>query len=97
MEQKLAERDIALYACCEKELLQALPLESTVSQSACIPNDFLVELFGGELSLKRDPGQRVKAGCGCKVSVDIGSYQFHPCYHNCLFCYANPASGSGVQ
>ena len=39
---------------------------------------------------RRDTGQRVQKGCGCKVSVDIGVYHQHPCYHNCLFCYANP-------
>ncbi|MEE9497365.1 MAG: DUF1848 family protein [Desulfobacterales bacterium] len=33
-----------------------------------------------------------KKRCGCKISVDIGSYHHHPCYHNCLFCYANPTS-----
>jgi DNA repair photolyase len=21
----------------------------------------------------------------------VGSYALHPCHHNCLFCYANPA------
>jgi hypothetical protein len=24
------------------------------------------------------------------VAADIGSYRQQPCYHNCLFCYANP-------
>ncbi len=90
MEKALAGQKIRLYTCCEKELLNALPDESTVSQSSCIPNDLLVQLYGGNLSLKLDTGQRLSAGCGCRVSVDIGSYQHHPCYHNCLFCYANP-------
>ena len=49
------------------------------------------------ISLRKDTGQRVKAGCGCTVSVDIGSYRQQPCYHNCLFCYANPASGIGFK
>ncbi|UCF93926.1 MAG: DUF1848 family protein [Desulfobacterales bacterium] len=93
MEQELGDRGIRLSACCERELIEALPADSTVTPSACIPNDFLVEIFGGQLSLKKDAGQRAKAGCGCKVSIDIGSYHQHPCYHNCLFCYANPASG----
>jgi hypothetical protein len=90
METALAGQKIRLYTCCEKELLNALPDESTVSQSSCIPNDVLVQLYGGNLSLSRDKGQRISAGCGCRVSADIGSYQHHPCYHNCLFCYANP-------
>ena len=93
MEAALADKKIRLYTCCEKELLNALPDDSSVSQSSCIPNDLLERLYGGNLSLKRDTGQRVTAGCGCKVSADIGSYQQHPCYHNCLFCYANPSPG----
>ena len=92
MEAALADKKIRLYTCCEKELLNALPQNSMVEQSSCIPNDLLLKLFGGNISLKQDRGQRVAAGCGCRVSVDIGSYRQHPCYHNCLFCYANPTS-----
>ena len=92
MEAALTAKKIRLYTCCEKELLKALDDDSGVLQSSCIPNDLLEQLYGGNLSLKRDTGQRVTAGCGCKVSADIGSYQQHPCYHNCLFCYANPTS-----
>jgi len=92
MEAALAEKKIRLYTCCEKELLQALAGDSGVVKSSCIPNDLLEQLYGGNLSLKQDTGQRVSAGCGCKVSADIGSYRQHPCYHNCLFCYANPTS-----
>lgn len=92
MEQALNARNINLKLCCEKETLGALPANTTVAESACIPNDLFGELFGGNLSSKKDTGQRVKKGCGCKVSVDIGSYDHHPCFHNCLFCYANPVS-----
>ena len=93
MEKKLRQNNIRLYTCCEKELLDQLPANAGIESSACIPNDFLVELYGGIVSQKKDPGQRVKKGCGCKVSTDIGSYHLHPCYHRCLFCYANPAVG----
>jgi hypothetical protein len=92
MEKKLLPDKIGLYTCCEKELLDLLPINAGIDKSACIPNDLLVELYGGNLSLEIDHGQRVKKGCGCKVSIDIGSYHLHPCYHSCLFCYANPAS-----
>ncbi len=92
METRLAALNIRLSACCEKDLIQALPGTSSVTRSSCIPNDLLMELYSGRLSLKKDTGQRVQAGCGCKVSVDIGSYRRQPCFHNCLFCYANPAS-----
>ncbi|MBW1644636.1 MAG: DUF1848 family protein [Deltaproteobacteria bacterium] len=87
----LSEKKISLQTCCEKEVIDALPLDCGITNSSCIPNDLLVEIFGGKLSMRKDSGQRVKSGCGCKVSVDIGSYNLHPCYHNCLFCYANPA------
>ena len=42
--------------------------------------------------LRKDTGQRLQKGCGCKKSIDVGNYHQHPCYHNCLFCYANPTS-----
>jgi hypothetical protein len=90
MEKKLSEKKIDLYTCCEKEVLNALPSDSTIRKSSCIPNDLFVKMFGGNLSFKKDTGQRSSKGCGCMISVDIGSYHLHPCYHNCLFCYANP-------
>jgi len=97
METRLAALNIHLAACCEKEVITALPPGSSITPSSCIPNDLLMELYGGHISLRKDTGQRVKAGCGCKVSIDIGSYRHQPCYHNCLFCYANPASGVGFR
>ena len=95
LEAQLKEHHINLYTCCEKEVIESLPSNSSVSPSSCIPNDLLLKIYSGNLSLKKDTGQRVKAGCGCKVSTDIGSYRHQPCYHNCLFCYANPTSGFG--
>ena len=92
MERTLAAENIKLMLCCERDVLDQLPESTSVTQAACIPNDLLVTLFGGRLSLKRDTGQRIKKGCGCKVSVDIGVYHQHACYHNCLYCYANPKS-----
>jgi Domain of unknown function (DUF1848) len=91
MEKELAGKNMDLCTCCEKEVLEALPSGSGIRSSSCIPNDLFVKIFGGNLSFKRDIGQRTAAGCGCMVSADIGSYHLHPCYHNCLFCYANPA------
>jgi hypothetical protein len=92
IEKILACGNINLKLCCEKAVLDALPDNTSVTQSACIPSDLLVALFGGNLALKKDTGQRLQKGCGCKISVDIGAYHQHPCYHNCLFCYANPTS-----
>jgi len=92
MAEELGQKGIALFLCCEKDLLESLPAGSGIRGSSCIPNEFLAELYGGNLSFKKDSGQRVSSGCGCKVSMDIGSYQSQPCRHRCLFCYANPAS-----
>jgi hypothetical protein len=92
MEAALAGHNIRLLTCCEKTVLAALPQNASIRSSRCIPNDLLVELFGAGISLKKDTGQRQKAGCGCMTSVDVGSYHEHPCFHNCLFCYANPSA-----
>jgi Domain of unknown function (DUF1848) len=89
--EHLFELDIDLRLCCEKDLLAALPPGLPVGLSACIPSDRLAALFGPGISTAKDSGQRRSAGCGCGVSKDIGSYNLHPCRHNCLFCYANPA------
>jgi len=82
---------ISLLTCCEKTVMAALPPDSEIRPSACISASLLKSLFGGNLSLRKDSGQRVKQGCGCSVSSDIGSYKEQPCGHNCLFCYANPS------
>lgn len=91
MNDELKQKGMTLYLCCEKVLLESLPAGTGIRPSSCIPNDFLVELYGGNLSFQKDHGQRIASGCGCKVSVDIGSYHLQPCHHRCLFCYANPA------
>jgi hypothetical protein len=95
-EAHLGSINISLNTCCENEAFEALPSESTISKGSCIPNDLLMELFGGDLSLRRDSGQRANQGCGCMVSKDIGVYHQHPCFHNCLFCYANPSASESV-
>ena len=97
MNKTLAARNIELFTCCEKELLETLPSNLGIKPSSCIPNRLLVDLFGGNLSFKKDLGQRIQGGCGCQVSSDIGSYPLHPCYHDCLFCYANPASAKSTK
>ena len=88
---------IALHTCCEREITDRLTEGSGIWESACIPNSLLVELYGGHVSLKRDPGQRRRMGCRCQVSVDIGSYRDHPCGHSCLYCYASPIRSAAVM
>ncbi|MEW5908243.1 MAG: DUF1848 family protein [Thermodesulfobacteriota bacterium] len=91
MEKSLAYRGISLSICCEKELFKALPGDSRILPSSCIPTPLLVTRFGGNPSLKADPGQRKEKGCGCFISTDVGSYRSHPCLNECLYCYANPS------
>lgn len=91
LSNQLASLGIALKLCCEKQLLETLPADLPVTSSACIPSDTLAALYGPGISLAKDRGQRTKSGCLCGISKDIGNYTHHPCHHNCLFCYANPA------
>ncbi|PID39642.1 MAG: DNA photolyase [Proteobacteria bacterium] len=91
MEGILAPLHIQLALCCEKKTLRALPDNTTVISADCISSPRIMAAHGGSISRRRDAGQRKAAGCGCTISVDVGSYSLHPCYHNCLFCYANPA------
>ena len=95
MADLLNKNNIELFLCSEKELFYEICAEDrdlyNIKESACISGPLFEELFGGRPLSKRDYGQRTKQGCRCTQSVDIGSYEAHPCYHNCLFCYANPA------
>ncbi len=91
MHRILAPLGIALDLCCEKPVLDTLPIGSGIRSGACISGHRIMAVHGGQVAVRRDHGQRKASGCGCTVSVDVGSYHLHPCYHNCLFCYANPA------
>jgi hypothetical protein len=89
--QKAAPLKIELFTCCEQDAAAALPKDSAIRAGACIDHGLLQALHGPGLDSRPDKGQRIKAGCNCKQSRDIGSYSLQPCEHNCLFCYANPA------
>ncbi|MFP4039002.1 MAG: DUF1848 family protein [Desulfosudaceae bacterium] len=91
MAARLSAGGINLSACCEKDLLAALPPDFSARSAACIPGPDFARRDGGSISLRKDSGQRAAAGCGCTISTDIGSYRDQPCYHNCLFCYAHPS------
>jgi hypothetical protein len=91
MQKILAPLGIGLTLCCEEDVLEGLPMGSGIRSGACISGHRIMAVHGGLVSTRRDAGQRRASGCGCSVSVDVGSYSLHPCHHNCLFCYANPA------
>lgn len=81
---------ITLHLCCEKQLFESLELGTNIFENACIDGRILKKLYGGNPETKRDYSQRSGQGCQCTKAVDIGSYNLHPCLHNCLYCYANP-------
>jgi hypothetical protein len=88
----LAPHGIRLETCCEVQVLAALPPAALLAPASCIPGARLMDLYGGRVSLRRDGGQRVKKGCGCSLSADVGDYRRQPCFHNCLYCYAQPSA-----
>ncbi|MCF6248447.1 MAG: DUF1848 domain-containing protein [Desulfobacula sp.] len=90
MSQNLTALGIDLHLCCENKIFKTLEPSLRIKQNACIDGKYYQQFFKGNGVTARDYGQRAKKGCQCTKSIDIGSYDDHPCYHNCLFCYANP-------
>jgi len=93
----LEQKNIDLLLCCETSVFQTLGKGSHVKQNACIDGKLLKCLYGGTPETGKDYGQRSKLGCQCTKSIDIGGYSDHPCYHNCLFCYANTGMDTQIR
>jgi hypothetical protein len=94
LEKSLTPRGIHLETCCESQVMAALPPAARISPASCIPGALLMGLYGGRVSGRKDGGQRVKKGCSCSLSSDIGDYRRQPCFHNCLYCYAQPSAAA---
>ncbi len=58
---------------------------SRVPEGKCIDEKLLKNLFGLELSSRKDQGQPEE--CRCIQSIDIGRYG--SCLHRCIYCYAS--------
>lgn len=73
-----AKFGLTLHGCC----VPGMP------RSRCIDGELYMRLHPQQepCSTKKAKGQRTS--CGCTESWDIGWYQ--PCWHGCLYCYANP-------
>ena len=81
---------IELATCCEAGLHDGINGLRGVRPTACVDHGLLTTLGGDGLSHRPDRGQRIKQGCGCHKSLDVGDYRRHGCGNGCLFCYANP-------
>ena len=97
MARRLQPLGMDLALCCEKEAFTLMGPVPGIIENACVDGHELLRLFGGRPDTRKDPGQRSGAGCRCTRSVDIGSYEDHPCLNDCLFCYAAPAMDRTVQ
>jgi len=98
----LGRKNISLHLCCEASLFNSLEFadpwkDCKVKENACIDGRLLKSLHGGNPETRRDYGQRSRQGCRCTRSIDIGSYKEHPCFHNCLFCYANTGIDTKIR
>lgn len=74
------QNDMEIMSCAEEIDLTGYG----VQPGKCIDDELLARIFGLQLGLRKDPGQR--AACGCVVSCDIGMYD--SCLFGCQYCYA---------
>lgn len=74
-----AEAGMALYACCQPELV-----DEVIRPASCIDAALLAELF--PLPALQAPLRPTRPGCGCAASRDVGVYD--TCLHGCRYCYA---------
>ena len=75
-----SEHGMVIEACSERRDLSELG----IGRAKCVDDRLLAELFGGEWSTRKDPGQR--ADCRCIPSRDIGVSD--TCLFGCRYCYA---------
>ena len=55
-----------------------------VRPGKCVDDELIERVFGLNIDLQKDPGQR--DACGCVLSRDIGMYD--SCLFGCQYCYA---------
>jgi hypothetical protein len=75
------EYGLELFTCAEPFDLEDLGIR----HGKCVDDKLIGRLFGLDLSLPKDKGQR--RFCRCVESKDIGTYD--TCPHGCVYCYAN--------
>lgn len=70
-----------ISTCAERSNLE----DYGIRHGRCIDDKLVNRLFGLNLAIAKDKGQRKL--CGCVESKDIGVYD--TCPHGCIYCYAN--------
>jgi hypothetical protein len=75
---------LEIQSCAEDTLYV-----SGIPAGACIDAALINRLWGLNLDLRKDPGQR--KGCLCAMSRDIGAN--NTCRHGCVYCYATRRKG----
>lgn len=55
-----------------------------IKRGKCVDDDYILRIFGLDVTHKKDPSQR--QACGCVTSKDIGAYD--TCLFGCQYCYA---------
>jgi hypothetical protein len=74
------EQDMSIQSCAEGRNWE----RCGIPQGKCIDDRYIHNVFGTEVSHRKDPSQR--KACGCVISKDIGMYD--TCLYGCLYCYA---------
>ncbi len=85
--KEVADRhDLQLFSCCERVELAAVGIR----HGACVDGSLVRELFGVNVSCRKDRNQR--EACNCVESADMGMY--NSCRFRCAYCYANFNAGT---
>jgi DNA repair photolyase len=71
---------LQLFTCCEPVDLGRYG----IAHASCIDAGVIQEIIGCSIRAKKDA--KLRPGCGCMESVEIGAYD--SCGHGCKYCYA---------
>jgi hypothetical protein len=83
------QQHLEIVSCAEDIDLDALG----VKPGKCIDDQYIHNVFGIDVTSKKDPNQRKP--CGCVMSKDIGMY--NTCLYGCTYCYATHSRQSAQK
>lgn len=75
-----SQNGMKVFSCAEETDVTGCQIRP----GKCIDDELICELFGIDVSHRKDSGQR--PACGCVESRDIGMYD--TCLYGCQYCYA---------